>query len=135
MTEQPKKMTVELLCEHNIKKDNALLKILTQALRLAGQDSDIVNDIEETIKDVKADLEWYTSGDAYKAMYTGDPDDDEDYDKYAPEVYTLNSLDLSSFDSPELEAGYQDALKRRKATFSPEFAKFADILDGVQGVM
>ena len=49
MTEQPKKMTVELLCEHNIKKDNALLKILTQALRLAGQDSDIVNDIEVTI--------------------------------------------------------------------------------------
>lgn len=133
MTEQPKKMTVELLCEHNIKKDNALLKILTQALRLAGQDSDIVRDIEETIKDVKSDLEWFTSGDAYNAMYTGDPDDDEDYDKYAPETYMLNSLDLSSFDSPELEAGYQDALKRRRATLSPTSAKLSDILDGVQG--
>lgn len=135
MAEQPKKMTVELLCEHNIKKDNALLKILTQALRLAGQDSDIVHDIEETIKDVKSDLEWFTSGDAYNAMYTGDPDDDEDYDKYAPEVYTLNSLDLSSFDSPELEAGYQDALKRRRALMPPAAAKLSDILDGVQGVM
>lgn len=135
MTEQPKKMTVELLCEHNIKKDNALLKILTQALRLAGQDSDIVHDIEETIKDVKSDLEWFTSGNAYNAMYTGDPDDDEDYDKYAPETYMLNSLDLSSFDSPELEAGYQDALKRRRATLSPASAKLSDILDGVQGVM
>ena len=135
MTEQPKKMTLELLCEHNIKKYNALLKILTQALRLAGQNSDITRDIEETIKDVKSDLEWFTSGDAYNAMYTGDPDDDEDYDKYAPEVYTLNSLDLSSFDSPELEAGYQDALKRRRAIMPPAAAKLDDILNGVQGVM
>ncbi len=135
MTEQPKKMTVELLCEHNIKKDNALLKILTQALRLAGQDSDIVHDIEETIKDVKSDLEWFTSGDAYNATYTGDPDDDEDYDKYAPEVYMVNNLDLSSFGSPEFEAGYQDALKRRRAIMPPVAAKLDDILNGVQGVM
>ena len=130
----PKRMTDEMLVEHEIRKNKALIAILTQAIRIAGDDDDITDPVQEALNVAKDTLEWCESGKALAAFKRAG--DDEDYELYAPEIYTLDNLDLSSFeDTPERQAAYQDAMQRRNDIFARNRAATQNIAGALQGVM
>ena len=135
----PKRMTDEMLVEHEIRKNKALIAILTQAIRIAGDDDDITDPVQEALNVAKDTLKWCESGKALAAFkHAGN--DGEEYDLHVPEIYTLDNLDLSSFeDTPERQAAYQDAMQRREDVFARHKAARSysnqNITDALQGVM
>lgn len=134
----PKRMTDEMLVEHEIRKNKALIAILTQAIRIAGDDDDITDPVQEALNVANDTLKWCESGKALAAFKKAGGD--EDYELYVPEIYTLDNLDLSSFeDTPERQAAYQDAIRRRDDIFAQHRAASPynnpGIADAVQGVM
>ena len=137
--EGKKGLTNEMLVELEIRKNKALIAILTQAIRIAGDDDDITDPVQEALNVAKDTLKWCESGKAL-AAFNDAGYEEEDPDMYAPEVLTLDNLDLSSFeDTPERLAAYKDAVQHRDDAFARARAASPycnqNIANAVQGVM
>ena len=115
---EPRRMTDEMLVEHSIKQNKALITLLTKALHVANGDEEISDAINTALNMAKDTLDWCTSGEALSSFREAGENSSEDIDVYAPELYALNNLDLSALEeTPEWLAGYEDAKKRKALAF------------------